>query len=817
MKKYWPVILGINACIALTLILLITSSGNVVNAETLEGKINNAMVLEINNPNSIINNQVKFVDSQNLAVCPFVLENRTMVPLRFVSENLNATVNWDSEKKEVTITKDSGETAKFIINEKEFMLNKTKLNSDAAPIIVNNRTFVPVRVISEQLFDKEVFWNDGIVVLSNTKDIFNKDNDAKLLDELYTKIGQLPKVGSVDNLLKLIENNNEFSARNSYKVIEDSMAEAPQSGNASNEQQELNKESKNYSETNTQVEGVDEADVVKTDGEFIYQVNNQKIVIVKAYPADNMKIVKEIKYTRSDNENFTPTEIYVDGDNLVVIGNTYYYENYAVDNNETQMKRIMPPYYRSKSYTRAMIYDLNTYECVREIEVEGNYISSRKVDSNIYLITNKYIYTYYEIKEDTDILPLYKDTAVSNEQKCISAENIYYFPNFEQCSYLMVAAFDLDDMDKEVNISTYLGAGNQIYSTSDTLYVTQQKYEYSILRNFVADMAVMPTETDRTTFIYKFDISNGNIVYKAKGEVPGTIINQFSMDEYGDNFRIATTTGDTWNNTSKNNLYILDENMKLVGKIEGLAKGERIYSTRFMGNRCYVVTYRNVDPLFVLDLSDSENPEVLGELKIPGYSQYLHPYDENHLIGIGKDTIVKVSDDWNGEKIENAYEVGMKMAMFDVSDVSKPKELFSTKIGDRGSYSEALNNHKAFLFDKEKNILAFPATVTVSKGVDYNGVPNYGTTEFQGALIFKVDLDEGFKLRGRISHTNIKTDQYGNYNYDYNKQVERILYIDDVLYTLSKGIIKANSFDTLNVIDSVEIEQDSNNGGYIIY
>jgi hypothetical protein len=153
--------------------------------------------------------------------------------------------------------------------------------------------------------------------------------------------------------------------------------------------------------------------------------------------------------------------------------------------------------------------------------------------------------------------------------------------------------------------------------------------------------------------------------------------------------------------------------------------------------------------------------------------------------------------------------------MFDVTDVENPKELFVTKIGDRGSYSEALKNHKAFLFDKEKNIIAFPATVTVSQGVDYNGIPSYGKTEFQGALIFDVSLEKGFSLRGRISHSDIKADQYGNYNYDYYKQVERILYIDDVIYTLSKGMVKANNYDTLKLINSVTIEQ--NQEDYIVY
>jgi uncharacterized secreted protein with C-terminal beta-propeller domain len=227
-----------------------------------------------------------------------------------------------------------------------------------------------------------------------------------------------------------------------------------------------------------------------------------------------------------------------------------------------------------------------------------------------------------------------------------------------------------------------------------------------------------------------------------------------------------------------------------------MAPGERIYSVRFMGSRAYVVTFRTVDPLFVIDLKDPKKPKVLGQLKIPGYSDYLHPYDENHIIGFGKDAVA-VGD--------NAYYLGMKIAVFDVSNVSNPVQMFSEKIGDRGTDSELLRNHKALMFSKEKGILSFPVTVMTVKNKSGNtgsyGMPEYGTFEFQGAYVYSINLKDGLKLKGHITH--ISDQEYklsGDYWYNSNKNIQRILYIDDVLYTVSGYGIKANNLNSLKEI-----------------
>jgi uncharacterized secreted protein with C-terminal beta-propeller domain len=304
------------------------------------------------------------------------------------------------------------------------------------------------------------------------------------------------------------------------------------------------------------------------------------------------------------------------------------------------------------------------------------------------------------------------------------------------------------------------------------------------------------------TIIHKITINNGNIEYKANGNVPGIVLNQFSMDEYNGYFRIATTTGEvsrTGESTSLNHVYVLDENLKIVGKVEDLAKGERIYSARFMGNRAYMVTFRKIDPLFVIDLSSPENPKVLGYLKVTGYSDYLHPYDENHIIGIGKETA--------GGDENFAWYQGLKISLFDVSDVENPKEIGKVEIGDRGTDSEALRDHKAFLFDKEKNLLVIPISLAEIDESKYSGeIPDwaYGEVVWRGAYVYSLDLTNGFTLKGTITHSN-ETVEKSMYYYDYPYQIKRSLYMDNVLYTLSSKMIKMNDLGNLNEINSVNL------------
>jgi uncharacterized secreted protein with C-terminal beta-propeller domain len=292
---------------------------------------------------------------------------------------------------------------------------------------------------------------------------------------------------------------------------------------------------------------------------------------------------------------------------------------------------------------------------------------------------------------------------------------------------------------------------------------------------------------ETTTVIHKIGIDNGAIRYLAKGEVPGYLKNQFAMDEYGGNLRVATTSDvrTTRGQYEYNNVFVLDGTMKTIGTLTHIAEQEKIYSTRFIGDRLYMVTFKRIDPFFVIDLSSPQNPKILGKLKVPGYSDYLHPYDSTHIIGIGKET---GTNDWGGVSTK-----GLKLAFFDVSDVEHPRQVDKVEIGDPGSDSAALSDHRAFLFDKTKNLLVIPARV-----VQMIDMPEKYTSDQQriwyGAYVFGIAPETGFVLRGTVEHGS--SGGYSWYSSPYD--VKRSLYIGDTLYTLSQKQILANSLSQIN-------------------
>ena len=589
-----------------------------------------------------------------------------------------------------------------------------------------------------------------------------------------TKISQeLPKVENFKNLYAMLK------ARDTKRYYIDDMLSVDSITNANSKNETATNEVANdYSKTNTQVQGVDEADIVKTDGTYIYYLTNEKLTIINTENASQMKEMSTIKF----DETFTPEEIFLNNDKIIVIGKRYEY-----DKTERKIgidEDFLYPNYMDKTYTSAKLYnvkDKTNPTLERTVEVEGDYLTARMIGSNVYIASNKYMYYAYicntykstELNED-DFKPHYLDTATSNETKSINFDCIYYIPEFEDTNYLNIVAFNITN-NQEANVESYLGAGEEIYASKENLYVTKTKYDYE-----------RKNKTSITTEIYKFNLNNANCTFAKAGDVPGSVLNQFSMDECNGYFRIATTDSTSWNSESNtNNLYVLNENLETIGKIEGLAKGERIYSVRFMGNRAYMVTFVETDPLFVIDLSNPTTPTVLGELKIPGYSKYLHPYDETHLIGIGEDTEV-VNYGYGDRVVTN----GMKMAMFDVTDPNNPQELYNVKIGEKGTYSELLYNHKALLFSKEKNIIAFPISITDN---DYK-------VTFQGAIVYGVSLEKGFELKTKISNSATDYDRYYSRN-----RVERIIYIKDTLFTISNALIKAVDLNTFETKGSIEL------------
>lgn len=621
---------------------------------------------------------------------------------------------------------------------------------------------------------------------------------------------------------------------------------------------QLTTASSDFSRTNIQVEGVDEADIVKNDGKYIYTVSGNKLVIIDAYPAETAKVLSE---TEVGNAN----EIFINGNRLVVFGS--YYDEMPIIETAKMAFREMP--YRGSGKTFIKVYDISDRESPvvkRNITMEGSYYDSRMIGDYVYAIINQPVYM-----SDDIVLPVMSS---NGKIKTTPATEIYYsiIPDYSY-TYTNIVSVNTQVDSQEPESKTLLkGYTQNLYVSMNNVFVTSAKQIIWIeQQSRMIEKVIMPSvpasiaseiskirdtnltiyekmqkiqeitynytnrmsESEKSEFekdvmerqkqlmiemakeqeqivVHKISISNGNIEYKTSGTVPGHALNQFSMDEYNGYFRIATTTGEAWNTEVKsaNHIYVLDENLRITGKLEDLAPGEKIYSARFMGNRAYLVTFKKVDPLFVIDLSDPTSPGVLGKLKIPGYSDYLHPYDENHVIGIGKEAVDAEESLKQGRGLDFAWYQGVKISLFDVTDVENPKEISKFNIGDRGTDSEALRDHKAFLFDKEEKLLVIPVLLAeIDKDKYPEGVPSnmYGDFVWQGAYVLSLDLENGFVLKGRISHDDNESLAKSGYYYSSPYSVKRSLYIGNVLYTLSDKLLKMNSLDSLSEISSVEL------------
>lgn len=756
---------------------------------------------------------------------PKVMDGILMASVRDLAKALGMEVTWNEAERLAVVT-GNGYELKLPMNVDYAYVNGKANSIYGSTQIVDGSMYVPLRFFMESA-NHVVRWDSATSSVNVTK-----------------QADSLPVVGTYDHLVTLLtQNESSGSAKVSLLVKEQALTFGQASAQAADVAvvtvQDLAKAATTgYSGTNVQVQGVDESDVVKTDGKYIYTVNKQRIVVTQAYPADQMKVLSILDFPKNQDSQFQPSEIYEDDKHLIVLGNSY--QNYKTapyneSDGVTKKKMILPV--RSQGTAKVMVYDLvdrSSLKLVKEAELEGNYVSSRKIGSSLYFISNKHV-NYYQYRDMTDkeeakigLAPAYRDSAAGDTFTTIPLDLVYYLPKALEPNYVLIGGINLDELKQTMNVTSYLGSGQNVYASEENLYVAVTNYEQIRIQpmSMPAGSPVQgirvgepngssqPIEPPKQeTIIYQFGLNAGKAAYKNTGKVPGRLLNQFSMDEHNGHFRLATTTGEVGRSdegTSKNHVFILDANLKEKGKIENIAPGERIYSTRFMGDRAYMVTFKNTDPLFVMDLKDPAEPKLLGALKIPGYSDYLHPYDENHIIGFGKDTIEVDINNLKGPQ-SFAYYQGMKVALFDVTDVNNPKEKFKELIGDRGTDSELLHNHRALLFSKEKNLLSFP--VNVMK-IDPNQTANdpkmlasaYGKFAFQGAYVYNLDLEKGFQLRGGITHlTEDDLKKAGQYVHAGDKQVQRVLYIGDTLYTVSNGLIKANDLSTLLEKNSVVI------------
>ncbi|MEO1522315.1 MAG: beta-propeller domain-containing protein, partial [Cyanobacteria bacterium J06633_2] len=576
-----------------------------------------------------------------------------------------------------------------------------------------------------------------------------------------------------------------------------------------------------FSETNTQVDGVDEADLVETDGEFIYQVNGQLLTIVDARQEKELDIASQFALSPSGNDIVSgstdlrialdfiqPIEgwssidgMYLQGDRLTVIASGW--SPSITDSDEAASSFFYDP---GRSEVHVTVFDIENPFKPKVLEtstLEGALISSRAIGDEVFVVTSDPFHLppplLLESSDDgrelssatlqDDIFFPYPPISGTYETKDeylarISGQVLELgLPNITTqngAGYVVSSGFLTQPTDvyqplderwlQLATLSTFDVGDQHLGVDASTSLPTEWVGEMFVSANYLYLLKTTYGRGTSQTDILQLDLETSELV--ARGSVPGSIDDQFSVDEHDGYLRVATTTG--FGNRSRNNIYVLEQNqssLEIVGQVEGLAPGERIFSTRFRGDHGFVVTFRQVDPLFTLDLSNPRKPKVVGELKVPGFSEYLQVIEDGNrtlILGVGQDA------DPDTGLVE-----GLKVSLFDVTDLKNPKEVDSYLFEGDYTSSEALWDHHAITYSPEHQLLAIPSQF-------YNLNDFRSETTLQ---VFRVDGKKGLTSLGEINHDD---------------WINRSLYIDNTLFAVSQKEISAHRIPNLRELSSVE-------------
>lgn len=728
------------------------------------------LYLYVGSPIALSGGKILPLDAQNPDLVPVLHKSRTLVPLRFVSEFFGAKVDYDAEKHAGLVTI-GDKSAVFPVGESSFTLNGETIAIDTETLEIDGRIFLPLRAVGEQLFALHVDYKDGVILLSKEQ---GPITDAAAAD-VKAQIGSFVKVATLEELKANVQSGMRYLT--DYDDVPVAALEegaeaavpAPEAPTAEpTESQSVADDSGggggDYSTTNVQTEGVDESDIIKTDGKYIYLLGGSVLKIVRV--EGDMSQTASLRL----DDNYHASEMYVDGDRLVLIGSRYEYGDTPIMYGREMALDMMYPYF-SSSFTFVMVYDISDksdLQLLRSFEIEGHTSATRKMGDYLYLATTLSVWSH----DGEDPRPLMGE---NGRIAPMPIDDIMIMPGYPAEQMLTISAINIRDGEEEVESETIAGSGGTTYMSTNAMYLAG--YSYQDDESFLS--------------IAKFSLDENRVGYAGSGRVDGYLNDQFSMDESKGHLRVVTTV---WNNETSNNLYVLDGNMRVCGSVLGFAPDESIYSARFMGDRGYVVTFRQMDPLFVFDLSDPTNPQITGELKVPGFSSYLHPVSQDVILGVGNDVYDIYAKDKNGREVVIGQRTGgIKLSLFDVSDMGQPREIDTLILGDSSGYAELLYNHKAAMFKSSEALLGFTASLDgFDEGEDWSG-----------ALFISYS---GNRLRelGRIDSERDKYDVvYEDEDYFYFG--ERLVYIGDTVYYAEGNQLRSFDLDTLRELQTLKL------------
>lgn len=595
-----------------------------------------------------------------------------------------------------------------------------------------------------------------------------------------------------DHKKSAIEFYNGFGMKGAVTVdtadINDAVPEAAVGSDTARNDSSTSAAEESHGKTNVQVEGIDEQDIIKNDGRYLYILTKDTLKIVDTKGENGMELVSKTKlcegyysriksYDTDETTTFSMASgMFLSGSYCAVVFNTY--------TEAVEAYKGKGAYNRSTSKSEVRVYDVSDKTApkqVKEFSQDGSVVSTRLVDNRLLLVSSHRIWID-ALKSEEDLI-VYNDvvphTAEDNNDACLPPENITIMPqdkdNYSD-SYLLVSSIDLNSLDsKQVKTSAVLGAGENVYCTNDNLYVAQTTYEYQNARVGTAFFSQLAT-----TKIYRFTIGNGIVAMDKAGEIEGYLLNQFSLDEKDGYLRVATTST-AKDGKATNLITVLDSSMKKAGEIRDIAPNETIRSVRYIGRYGYVVTFENTDPLFVIDFADPTKPKIVAELKMPGFSSYLHPF-EGYLVGVGR------------TGTETGATNGVKISLFDISNPTAPKEIDKIEIRDAWFGGD----HKQVMDCSEQGILGIAYS---AERFDYNN--RYVVGNMGRFCTLKIENGR-FKLLGDFENYsdteyNRKVEEYnaraeklqnqGVYrgDYYYGNEILRGTYIGTTLYTVSEG------------------------------
>ncbi|MBQ7598398.1 MAG: beta-propeller domain-containing protein [Clostridia bacterium] len=515
----------------------------------------------------------------------------------------------------------------------------------------------------------------------------------------------------------------------------------------------------NYGKTNTRSADVDEGDVIKNDGRYLYTASGGKFSIIDT---QTMQCVFQGEpEPEKENQMYAFSSLYVQGDRLVVSGTLYDGQN-PIDDVYYGVRDYAFPYYDvMASATVTLVYDIadrSRPALLRAAVQDGGMESSRMVGDVLYTVT-----TYYanENKKSTYV--------PSVNGKEIPCDCIYVKdPKGDATGYIVLTALDTAQPKKEIETLSLLGGSDCIYCTADTLYV---------LRHQCLEEDALAYATE----IYAFSLQGTDLALQSSGTVPGIVEDQYAIDRFGDYLRVTSTDYDYQTDVDISSLYVLNKKLEIVGALKDFAPDEQVKSTRFLGKTAYVVTFRNTDPLFAIDLSDPAKPSILGKVKLPGFSEYLHPISDTLLLGVGYD----------GDE-QNANYDCIKLSLFDISDPKNPKETDTHII--KQAQSDVHFDPRAFVFDSVRSVFGLPVSYSIlDSNRNWRGT-NYVYKTF--AVKNGAFADEKAYLRGSVD----------GYHYD---TFFRGTYIGERVYTLTESAVQEFDMESCKKIRTLIYDEDS--------